>query len=187
LKLAIRPQWLGSIQHILESTVFAATIWLLTLALRRHQARARYVLWMTASIKFLIPFSRFVAMGSHAVRPAPASVPPAKMRFVMADAVPAISYAAIAEVRPEWRAPIAWLIWLGGPAAVLGRWYRRARGAAHIPRESTPAGTRSSTDARCGYPAKARLFPTPELPGSSEPAGLLLEMQAKCSASAAGG
>ena len=37
-------------QHILESTFFAAAVWLLTLTLRRHQARALLVLWMAASI-----------------------------------------------------------------------------------------------------------------------------------------
>ena len=80
------------IQHLLESTVFGGAVWLLTLALRRQHARDRHVLWMTASIKFFIPFSLFVAMGSHAVRPAPASTPPAQMRFVMVDAVPAMPY-----------------------------------------------------------------------------------------------
>jgi bla regulator protein BlaR1 len=35
------------------------------LFLRKNQARARYWLWLAASVKFLIPLSLLVAMGSH--------------------------------------------------------------------------------------------------------------------------
>lgn len=137
------------IQHLVESTVFAAAVWLLTLTLSRHHARARHVLWMAASIKFLVPFSLFVAIGSHAVRPAPASIPPAQMRFVMVDTVPAMSYGAIAETAPpSRRVPVLWLLWLAGSVAVLGRWYGRSRGAARILRESTQSGTRFGIAAR---------------------------------------
>ncbi|HKE29111.1 MAG TPA: M56 family metallopeptidase [Bryobacteraceae bacterium] len=137
------------IQHLLESTVFAAAVWLLTLTLRRHHARARHALWMAASIKFLVPFSLFVAIGSHVVRPAPASIPPAQMRFMMVDTVPAMLYAAIAETaRPARRVPVLWLLWLAGSVAVLGRWYGRSRGAARSLRESTQSGTRFGIAAR---------------------------------------
>ncbi|HUJ21629.1 MAG TPA: M56 family metallopeptidase [Bryobacteraceae bacterium] len=130
-------------QHLLESTVFAAAVWLLTLALRRCHARVRHALWMAASLKFLVPFSLFVAVGSHAAAPPAASIPPAQMRFAMVDAAPAMPYAAVAETaRPARRVPVVWLLWLAGSAAVLGRWYRRGRTAAGILREATPAGTR---------------------------------------------
>lgn len=51
--------------HLWQSTLFAATAGLLTLVLRKNHARARYWLWLAASVKFLIPFSLLVAMGSH--------------------------------------------------------------------------------------------------------------------------
>src|SRR5579872_1572706 len=51
--------------HVWQSTLFAAAAGLLALALRNNHARARYWLWLTASVKFLIPFSLLVAMGSH--------------------------------------------------------------------------------------------------------------------------
>lgn len=38
---------------------------LLTLALRRNRARARYGLWLVASLKFLVPFAALVAIGSR--------------------------------------------------------------------------------------------------------------------------
>jgi len=51
--------------HLWQSTLFAVAAGLLTLALRRNQARARYWLWLAASVKFLVPFSALVAMGSR--------------------------------------------------------------------------------------------------------------------------
>ena len=118
-------------QHLLESTVFAAAVWLLTLVLRRRDARVRHALWMAASLKFLVPFSLLVAMGD-AVRPSPASVPPAQMRFTMVDAAPALPYAVIAETaRPDWRVPVVWLLWLPAPP--------QSSGAGIAARERPPA------------------------------------------------
>jgi bla regulator protein BlaR1 len=51
--------------HLWQSTLFAITAGLLTLVLRKNHARARYWLWLAASVKFLIPFSLLVGMGSH--------------------------------------------------------------------------------------------------------------------------
>jgi len=51
--------------HVWQSTVLAAVAWLLTLALKKNQARTRYWLWLVTSAKFLIPFSLLVATGSH--------------------------------------------------------------------------------------------------------------------------
>lgn len=49
--------------HVWQSTLFAAAIFLLTLALRKHRAQTRHALWLTASVKFLIPFSLLVSAG----------------------------------------------------------------------------------------------------------------------------
>lgn len=51
--------------HLWQSTLFAAVAGLLTLALRKNRADARYWLWLAASVKFLIPFSLLVDMGGH--------------------------------------------------------------------------------------------------------------------------
>ncbi|HEV8146915.1 MAG TPA: M56 and DUF3738 domain-containing protein [Bryobacteraceae bacterium] len=51
--------------HLWQSTLFAAVAWLLTLTLRRNRAAVRYGLWLTASVKFLIPFSLLVSAGSQ--------------------------------------------------------------------------------------------------------------------------
>lgn len=62
--------------HLWQSTVVAALVGLLALALRRNQARTRYWLWMIASVKFLIPFSLLVVAGGY-LRPA-GPIPAAK-------------------------------------------------------------------------------------------------------------
>jgi uncharacterized protein (TIGR03435 family) len=58
-----------------QSTIFAVIAGLLTLLLRKNQARTRYWLWLAASAKFLIPFSLLVSLGSHLswLRTSPAS------------------------------------------------------------------------------------------------------------------
>ena len=51
--------------HLWQSTLFAVVAGLLTLMLRKNHARARYALWLAASLKFLIPFSLLVGVGGH--------------------------------------------------------------------------------------------------------------------------
>jgi bla regulator protein BlaR1 len=53
--------------HLWQSTLFAVVAGLLTLILRKNQARARYALWLAASLKFLIPFSLLVGIGTHVI------------------------------------------------------------------------------------------------------------------------
>jgi len=51
--------------HLWQSTVFAGFAGLLTLLLRENHARIRHLVWLIASVKFLIPFSLLVAVGHH--------------------------------------------------------------------------------------------------------------------------
>lgn len=70
------------VNHLWQSTAFAAGCWLLTVALRRNQARTRHHLWVLASAKFLVPFSLLIGAGgwmqshlvAHAAQPAAFSV-----------------------------------------------------------------------------------------------------------------
>jgi uncharacterized protein (TIGR03435 family) len=50
--------------HIWQSTLFAGAAAFLTLFLRKNHARIRYGLWLAASMKFLVPFALFIALGS---------------------------------------------------------------------------------------------------------------------------
>jgi bla regulator protein BlaR1 len=49
--------------HLWQSTLFALVAGILTLMLRKNQARARYWLWLAASLKFLVPFALLVGIG----------------------------------------------------------------------------------------------------------------------------
>jgi len=49
--------------HLWQSTLFAGAAGLLTLLLRNNRAHARYCLWLTASAKFLVPFSLLMMLG----------------------------------------------------------------------------------------------------------------------------
>jgi bla regulator protein blaR1 len=51
--------------HLWQSTLFALVAALLAFVLRRNSARTRYWLWLSASVKFLFPFSLLVGIGSH--------------------------------------------------------------------------------------------------------------------------
>ncbi|HWB86462.1 MAG TPA: M56 family metallopeptidase [Bryobacteraceae bacterium] len=135
----------GLLQHLLESTLFAAVVWLVTLALRRNRARTRHALWMAASVKFLIPFSLFVALGSRIVPQTAAPIPPSQMRFVMVAGTPAATLPAFAgtlpstsPTRPDWLAPLLWLLWICGCAGILIRWHVRWRQSAADLQNSTP-------------------------------------------------
>ena len=55
--------------HLWQSTLFLAVAAILALALRKNQARVRYWVWLTASVKFLIPFSLLIALGSYLAKP----------------------------------------------------------------------------------------------------------------------
>ena len=53
------------INHLWQSTLFAIAAGLLTLAFRNNRASVRYWLWFAASVKFLIPFSSLIQLGSR--------------------------------------------------------------------------------------------------------------------------
>ncbi len=55
--------------HIWQSTVFTAVAALLALGMRKNYAKTRYWIWLAASVKFLIPFSILVSLGSVLMPP----------------------------------------------------------------------------------------------------------------------
>ena len=62
---SLSAMWAALGNHLWQSTLFALGAGLLAWTLRRNQARARYWLWLAASVKFLVPFSALVAIGSR--------------------------------------------------------------------------------------------------------------------------
>ena len=51
--------------HLWQSTAFACAAGLLTLAFRPNRAQVRYWLWLAASLKFLLPFTALMSLGSQ--------------------------------------------------------------------------------------------------------------------------
>ena len=63
--------------HLWQSTLFAAAAALLVAALRQNRAAVRHSVWLTASWKFLLPFSLLMSLGSQlAPEPAQPVAPP---------------------------------------------------------------------------------------------------------------
>src|ERR1700691_2102424 len=53
------------VNHLWQSTLFAAGVALLAHIVRRNSAKVRYALWLTASLKFLGPFALLTMLGAH--------------------------------------------------------------------------------------------------------------------------
>ncbi|HEX4003032.1 MAG TPA: M56 family metallopeptidase [Candidatus Acidoferrales bacterium] len=49
--------------HLWQSTVSAIAVGLLTFAFRKNRAQVRYWLWLSVSVKFLVPFSLLMGLG----------------------------------------------------------------------------------------------------------------------------
>jgi bla regulator protein blaR1 len=147
-------QWgavvLGVGNHLWQSTLFALVIAVLAFVLRTNHARTRYWLWLAASMKFLVPFSLLVVLGSHLAwlhHASPRSGKPTNTAsllvieemsqpFTMAElpmppapAQDRLPFAARAAgfVRAIPPVPaIVFLTWLCGFLVVTVRWSRRA-------------------------------------------------------------
>jgi bla regulator protein blaR1 len=103
--------------HIWQSTLFAIAVALLTVAFRKNRAAIRYVLWFTASLKFCIPLSLLMAVGSY-VRWAPVA---------KRVAAPAISFTMVQFTQPFPNVLPALPSTTGTtvnlvPVAILGAW-----------------------------------------------------------------
>jgi uncharacterized protein (TIGR03435 family) len=55
----------SAFSHLVQSTLFAGAAALLTLAFRANRAAVRFWLWLSASLKFLIPFALLSMAGNH--------------------------------------------------------------------------------------------------------------------------
>jgi bla regulator protein blaR1 len=124
--------------HLLQSTVFAAAAGLLTLLLRNNHARTRYWIWLTASLKFLIPFSLFVELGHHLSWPTAPVIAQQPSLAIAIDTISqpfAISPTPLSIAAPTL--PILPVIWICGSAAVLIFWFIRWRRVAALLRTSS--------------------------------------------------
>jgi bla regulator protein BlaR1 len=141
------------IVHIFQSTIFAGAVALLTVAFRKNRAQIRHWMWFSASIKFLIPFSLLLNLGSH-IEWAPA-VKVSKPAVALAMQQIARPFPADFSLTPHagaitdgWITPFILALWAFGFAAIAlvrVRDWRRIRAAVHA---STPARIASTIEVR---------------------------------------
>ena len=132
--------------HLWQSTLFALLAGLLTLALRKNQARVRHRLWLAASVKFLVPFSLLINLGSHLARPTRPPETQPVFYFVMEEVSQPFTPArrdsrwpaSAASHLLHWLPAILAALWLGGFVAVLRLWCVRWRRVAAAMRDAVP-------------------------------------------------
>ena len=123
------------IDHLWQSTLFAAAPGLLTLAFRDNRAAVRYGLWFAASLKFLLPFSALLALGQFLFGQLAlsASTAPAFHRMAeIARSLPDTHLAAAMPAMPQENAAtllyVVFAVWACGFAGLsllwLVRWAR---------------------------------------------------------------
>jgi bla regulator protein BlaR1 len=135
--------WTALANHLWQSTLFAIVAAAVSLNFRKNQAQVRYRLYLAASLKFLIPFSPLIRLGSHWAR-----------LDVTSDSEPVFYFVVRTVSQPFDQAPslrlFPWLIlmlWLGGMAAVVGLWCVRWKRVAAAMRNSVPLRRGREVDA----------------------------------------
>jgi bla regulator protein blaR1 len=141
---AIAPS-LGN--HLWQSTLFACVIALLMVALRNNRAQIRYWLWLVASLKFLVPFSLLIGIGSHLASTRTSVSTKTGLYFVMGQVGQPFTRQAIAEIPHATPSdvsqilvhllPALLVVWLCGFAIVLFVWCVRWRRIYTAAREAT--------------------------------------------------
>jgi bla regulator protein BlaR1 len=132
--------------HLWQSTLVVLVAGLLTLLLRKHHARARYWLWLAASLKFLVPFSWLVALGSKLAWRSFITNPTAVYvtveqitRPFTQSSVTAPAISPVASPNPMHVIPSILIgIWLCGFLAVFGIWWMRWRRIALAVQQAIP-------------------------------------------------
>ncbi len=117
--------------HLWQSTIFGLTAAAITFTLRKNHPRVRYWVWAAASLKFLIPFSLLINLGSRLSWRIPEYAPPPAVTIKSTarppDVLPLLLMgsanegARVADI-VERLYPISLAAWMFGCATVLLRW-----------------------------------------------------------------
>ncbi|HEY2168635.1 MAG TPA: TIGR03435 family protein [Candidatus Angelobacter sp.] len=137
--------------HLWQSTVFAVAAGLLTLALRKNHARARYWLWLAASLKFLVPFSLLTSLGSRMAWSQGGAATQGALSFVIEQVSRPFAQQVSSQSAPQGifasLPGILAAAWACGFVAVLMVWFARWR--------RVSAGIRNTAPLREGREVKA--------------------------------
>lgn len=181
-------QWTPALRelsnHLWQTTVFAAVLSLAALAMRRHPARIRHALWVAASLKFLVPFSLLIALGTHLSSPTRHAAPHAAPRVAFDAIRPFAGPTVLASSAPapvRHRAiPVATALlalWIAGIAAVSACWLIHWLRIAAVAGAAKPILEGREVRTLRGLELAAGTFRTPLaiLASSSEPGCRVLE------------
>jgi bla regulator protein blaR1 len=134
--------------HLWQSTIFAIAVTALTLILRNNRARDRYWLWLVASLKFLIPFSPLIAIGTYLARSRGSATSSADFSLIVEQVsqpftLPTASgshdlHAALLPTASHFLPMVFATIWLGGFITVLALWFTNWRRLSNALRNSVP-------------------------------------------------
>ncbi|HVB39824.1 MAG TPA: M56 family metallopeptidase, partial [Terriglobales bacterium] len=139
------------LNHVWQSTVFAAVMAAVAWGLRRQQARVRFGVWLAASLKFLVPFSALVELGRWLPWPNASGAAQAGAVAALQPVVQTVSAPFGTQTVTLWDAsggaggnhlPITLLIgvWGAGAALLLARWIWRWWTLARIARQGERRG-----------------------------------------------
>ena len=135
------------VDHLWQSTVCVALAGLLVLILRKNRPQVRYWIWLSASLKFLVPFGALSAIGRQVSWPLAAPVMQPQVTIVIDTMSQAFSgpELPLASVLPAAGSGIAGVvpaalvtIWFGGFITVLLRWWADWRLIAEAARCASP-------------------------------------------------
>jgi hypothetical protein len=139
--------------HVWQSTLFAVAAGLVTVALRKNRAKVRFWLWFSASLKFFVPFSLLMSVGSH-LQWAPATQQIAAPAVSLTMVQLAQPFSGTMPLAPSTRVTRDWV-----PMALLGVWasgfaglalirFRAWRSIRNTVRCSTPIGIPAALEVR---------------------------------------
>jgi bla regulator protein blaR1 len=132
------------LDHLWQSTLFTAVVWLVARTVRTNAARVRYWLWLTASVKFLVPLSLLVSFGERfAWRTAAAGAPAAVSAVIERVLTPTATTVATTTAAPIASSTTVWpvvmvLAWGAGVLFVLAQWWRQWRPIRRALRDAHP-------------------------------------------------
>ncbi len=109
--------------HLIQSTAFSAVAIALAALLHRRSAATRHAILLAAAVKFALPLTWFVALGSllHSLLPRPAVALLPAQALLLPSAAPPPSSHAIATQIPI----LLFTLWLAGAVSSLVLWSHR--------------------------------------------------------------
>jgi beta-lactamase regulating signal transducer with metallopeptidase domain len=132
--------------HLWQSTWFAFAAWLLALFVRKDAARIRYWIWCAASLKFLVPFSWLMWIGSQFIFQVDDER--ALLPLVQSVAAPLTGATIVIEPIASGTQRIVIGLWLLGSLVLLGRWGVHWLRARALVRHSIPCGLQAAIPVR---------------------------------------